>query len=507
MEYSYTSPSADFTMLDEDPATGSMSYGGYLGSCISAPPPLHISPGKPRENAVLRFDSPEAHSDPMLPCTPSYRLSPSHASPQQVVRMEREVNYLRTYAESAGLEVKQLKATCLDWQRRLWADRQYFAQYSKLFFVSQEAGMRREAECEEAQSWAELLLAHAVWMGRHSSSLSQSKCRDSTSPSLPSEGLSLSHSASQTCSLSQPQREESLTTSPRRSHSSSPEPRRKPGNDICTGQSETSLSDLHTIIASQQKQIEALETASRTTEVKALHLAEDLQCERTLTLEMQEEIDDLMLSEVVLQEEAWRSSLESQWSDGLLASLSLPSPMRLVEAALQRVSHTLTEDLKKSTQAVVSAVQSSGEGLSTQIRTLSIPAPSVVKGHTEPKDLELRRMTTLLESVSSSLSVLSSQVYQSLETVPSALHSQEELLQESFANIMKELEAVRQAQLSAVGTLTPTHSSSTQVASPSSPHYSASQRTASHKWDTSSSSSSEASTPPKLRRLKSPFLK
>lgn len=59
-------------------------------------------------------------------------------------------------AKKGAIYVLQRKIERL--QQHQWMDRQYFAQYSQLFLVAQETGMRRELRCKEKQKRAELQL-------------------------------------------------------------------------------------------------------------------------------------------------------------------------------------------------------------------------------------------------------------------------------------------------------------------------------------------------------------
>lgn len=315
-----------------------------------------VSPSRGAELVGGRLDP---YSDPPLHHSfhPPLEHHPHNAINAQMIHIQHRLQSLeaenhlkdqefysvRCRAEALDNENKLLQDRYQRLQERMWSDRQYFAQYARLFLDVQESGMRRELINEEKESWAELKLYHVSFL-LHQKAL---KYQDDSQSLV---GLTASNTRTATLSPSRPNkmRSDSLSVSPRRHFQRPPfgvtsyspdsvreaspasSSNRTPDGSYHPSAREASplpvykasakdVQQLDELLNTQRINIAELQAAVAKLEKEKADLTSELSCERCLTVEMQEEIDDLIVSELILREEGLRASIEQNFSNERLA--------------------------------------------------------------------------------------------------------------------------------------------------------------------------------------------
>lgn len=391
------------------------------------------------------------------------RLSSSEI---EVKQKERECGILQRQVEELRRDASHLREKNKRLNLRMWADRQYFAQYSKIFFSAQESGMRREMEKEEKQVWAELMLYHISacrkaelrggkdWLSQfHHSSRDMSLTEDTTSLG----GAVSAHNNKCTNSPNKrSKRGESLSVSPRRHATPSPVPPRENSfrqspdsrqgnlNANCDSSSriaeimqkeseaEKTMEEQRIRIASLEKQIDLLEKQRLTT-------SNELACERTLTVEMQEEIDDLILTEVALREEARRAEIERSWYEEInsVTRRSLRSIIQTAAKSSPKMTADVTASIPKledtCAEAMRRVLKEEWQGLwhSTITPSLAATQDSI---QTLRRDISCQ-LSTVLEN-SSSLTSRTEKIRESIQKMMEAVNSTSALQQTTVDKIL-----------------------------------------------------------------------
>lgn len=274
-----------------------------------------LSPlGKKSSSAApLTFSS---HKSPS-PQRNYYTEEESGASFRAVDDLVRENKWLREkYEQSRSSQMK---------------DRYYFSQYTKLLLDAQEAGMRRECLSEEKTEWAELMLSELKekiciedLIKKKALEMETAQFCDIRSPNYDAFENSSSRGLTRSCdpvfgsptrSLSPGFRKLTAVNSPR--YRSSRTPERSEVNAASSIPRQTEASS-NAGLREQRALIQELQLQVETTEGKLKETLSELSCERALTAEMQEELDDLVASELLHTEKVERSLLETEYWESLV---------------------------------------------------------------------------------------------------------------------------------------------------------------------------------------------